>query len=73
MNWCIVYLDDIIIYSTDAASHIERLEVVFQKLAKAGLKLKPPTLNFSRRELSILVILSLKKVFQQTPESGDSP
>ena len=41
MNWCIVYLDDIIIYSQDAASHIERLEAVFWKLAKAGLKLKP--------------------------------
>ena len=26
MNWCIVYLDDIIIFSQDAASHIERLE-----------------------------------------------
>ena len=39
MNWCIVYLDDIIIFSSDAASHIERLEAVFQKLAKAGLKL----------------------------------
>ena len=25
MNKCIVYLDDIIIYSQDAASHIERL------------------------------------------------
>ena len=65
MYWCIVYLDDIIIYSTDAASHIERLEAVFQKLVKAGLKLKPPSVNFSRRELSILVTLSLKKVFQQ--------
>ena len=29
MNWYIVYLDDIIIYSSDAASHIERLEAVF--------------------------------------------
>ena len=29
MNWCIVYLDDIIIYSSDAASHIERLDAVF--------------------------------------------
>ena len=34
MNWCIVYLDDIIIFSKDAASHIERFEAVFQKLAK---------------------------------------
>ena len=67
MNWCIVYLDDIIIYSQDAASHIERLEAVFQKLAKAGLKLKPSKCEFSKRGLSISVTLSLKKVFQLTP------
>ena len=29
INWCIVYLDDIIIFSQDASSHIERLEAVF--------------------------------------------
>ena len=67
MNWCIVYLDDIIIFSSDAASHIERLEAVFQKFAKAGLKLKPSKCDSSKRELSILVTLSLKKVFQQIP------
>ena len=35
MNWCIVYLDDIIIFSQDATSHIKRLEAVFKKLAQA--------------------------------------
>ena len=35
MNWCIVYLDDIIIFSQDAASHIERLEAVFNTLTAA--------------------------------------
>ena len=64
MKWCIVYLDDIIIYSTDVASHIERLEAVFQKFAKAELKLKASNCEFSRGELSILVTFSLKKVFQ---------
>ena len=50
MNWCIVYLDDIIIFSQDAASHIERLEAVFKKLAKAGLKLKPSKCDFFQKE-----------------------
>ena len=40
-HWCIIYLDDIVIFSKDLASHLERLEAVFQKLEKAGLKLKP--------------------------------
>ena len=41
LHWCIIYLDDITNFSKDPASHHERLEVVFQKLEEAGLKLKP--------------------------------
>ena len=41
LHWCIIYLDDIVISSTDPASHLERLEAVFQKPEEAGLKLKP--------------------------------
>ena len=54
INWCIVYLDDIIIFSQDAASHIERFEAVFKKLAKAGLKLKPSKCEFFKKRIKYL-------------------
>ena len=38
---CVVYLDDIIVFSDNPKNHIVRLEAVFKKLAAAGLKLKP--------------------------------
>ena len=41
MRWCIVYLDDIIIYSDNKEEHLKRLEAVFKKLVAAGLKLRP--------------------------------
>ena len=41
LHWCIIYLDDIVIFSKDPTSHLKRLKAVFQKLEKAGLKLKP--------------------------------
>ena len=41
LHWCIIYLDDIVIFSKDLANHLERLEAVFWKLEEAGLKLKP--------------------------------
>ena len=41
LHWCIIYLDDIVIFSKDPARHLERLEAVFQKLEEARLKLKP--------------------------------
>ena len=40
LNWYNIYLDDVVIFSKDPASHLERLEAVFQKLEEAGLKLK---------------------------------
>ena len=51
MNWCIVYLDDIIIYSYDIASYIE---AVFQKFAKAALKLKPSKCEFFQKRIKYL-------------------
>ena len=32
LHWCIIYLDDIVIFPNDLASHLKRLEAVFQKL-----------------------------------------
>ena len=51
MNWCIVYLDDIIIFSDTKEEHLKRLEVVFQKLCAAGLKLKPSKCFFFTEEI----------------------
>ena len=54
MNWCIVYLDDIIFFSDTKEEHLKRLEAVFQKLAAAGLKLKPSKCHFFKEEIEYL-------------------
>ena len=54
LHWCIIYLDDIVIFSKDLASHLERLEAVFQKLEEAGLKLKPSKCELFWRQLAYL-------------------
>ena len=54
MNWCIVYLDDIIIFSDTQEEHLKRLEAVFQKLDAVGLKLKPSKCFFFREEIEYL-------------------
>ena len=54
MNWCIVYLDDIIIFSDTTEEHLKRLEAVFQKLITAGLKLKPSKCHFFKEEIEYL-------------------
>ena len=54
LHWCIIYLDDIVIFSKDLASHLERLEAVFWKLEKAGLKLKPSKCELFQWQLTYL-------------------
>ena len=40
LKWCIIYLDDIIVFSKTPEEHIKRLRGIFEKLAAAGLRLK---------------------------------
>ena len=54
MTWCVVYLDDIIVFSDNPKDHIMRLEAVFKKLAAAGLKLKPSKCFFFKEEIDYL-------------------
>ena len=54
LNWCIIYLDDIIVYSKTPEEHLQRFEVVFEKISEAGLKLKPNKCEFFKSEITYL-------------------
>ena len=54
LHWCSIYLDDIVIFSKDLASHLKRLKAVFQKLEEAGLKVKHSTCELFQRQLAYL-------------------
>ena len=41
LQYCIIYLDDIIVFSKTPEEHLARLQAIFKKLKKAKLKLKP--------------------------------
>ena len=55
LNWCITYLDDIIIFLKDPGSHLVRLDAVFQKLKQAGLKIKPSKHELFHMQITYLV------------------
>ena len=50
----LLYLDDILVFSDTFESHLERLEVVFQRLQQQGLKVKPSKCNLFRKECHYL-------------------
>jgi len=51
---CLVYLDDIIIFSSDLDEHFEKLERVFQRLNNYNLKLKPSKCMFLQESVKYL-------------------
>ena len=54
MTWCVVYLDDIIVFSDNPKDHIVRLEADFRKLGAAGFKLEPSKCFFLKEEIDYL-------------------
>ena len=54
LKWCIIYLDDIIVFSKMPKEHIERLRGVFEKLSAAGLRLKPSKCKFFKSQIAYL-------------------
>ena len=53
-NFVMVYLDDIIIFSKTEEEHLQHLEEIFERLRKAGLKLKLQNVVSSKRTFNTL-------------------
>ena len=56
LQWktCLVYLDDIVVFSNGFDQHLERLGEVLGRLIAAGLKVKPSKCQLARREVGFL-------------------
>ena len=56
LQWdiCLAYLDDIIIFSSTFRQHLDRLDQVLQRLANAGLTLKPSKCHLLRKSVNYL-------------------
>ncbi|MCG8034660.1 MAG: DDE-type integrase/transposase/recombinase, partial [Candidatus Thiodiazotropha taylori] len=51
---CLIFLDDILIYSDTFEEHIRRLDAVFSRLHQHGLKLKPSKCEFFKTKVTYL-------------------
>ncbi|KZS20370.1 Uncharacterized protein APZ42_012952 [Daphnia magna] len=70
LRWstCLIYLDDVIIYSATFQQHLERLRLVLGCLSQAGLKLKWSKCSFMEHTLKVLGHLISKEVVAPDPE-----
>ena len=60
LQWCIIYLENIIIFSKTPKNHTVHLRGVFDKLACSGLKLNPANVNCLKLRLPTWITLSPK-------------
>ena len=55
-NWhqCLIYLDDILIFSKDLEEQAQRLRIIFERVRAAGFKLSPEKCEFMKNQVSYL-------------------
>ncbi|KAL5486349.1 hypothetical protein EMCRGX_G018815 [Ephydatia muelleri] len=65
---CLVYLDDIIIFSQTVDEHLQRLRDVLQRLKDAGLKIKPSKCQLLRKSVLYLGHIVSEKGVEVDPK-----
>ena len=70
LQWeiCLVYIDDIIIFSKTVEDHLTQLDIVYSRLKSAGLKLKPKKCNLFRKKVQYLDHVLSDEGIQTYPE-----
>lgn len=51
---CLIYLDDVLVFGSTFREHLDRLQIVFDRLRQAGFTLKPSKCHFLKREVEYL-------------------
>ncbi|MCG7878320.1 MAG: hypothetical protein JAY78_18545, partial [Candidatus Thiodiazotropha taylori] len=69
---CLIYLDDIIIFSSTVDEHLERLEAVFSRLAQHNLKLKASKCEFLRSKVTYLGHVVSEDGIETDPEKTEA-
>ena len=54
LTYCLIYLDDVIVFSQTEEEHLVRMRVVFDKIREHGLKLKPSKCEVFKTEINYL-------------------
>ena len=54
LTYCLIYLDDVIVFSEMPEEHLLRMRVVFNRLREHGLKLKPSKCDVFKMEINYL-------------------
>ena len=65
-SFATTYLDNILIHSPSLDEHLDRIQIVFDRLRRHGLKLKLKNVSSYKQRQIIWVLLSIKMAFYLT-------
>jgi transposase InsO family protein len=68
---CFIYLDDLIIFSKTYEEHLERLEMVFERLRQHNLKLSPKKCSFIKRRVKYVGHIVSENGVEADPDKID--
>ena len=71
LNICLVYIDDLIVFSKSFEEHIRRLELVLHRLGECGLKLAPQKCEFFKRKVKYVGHVVSEQGIEADPEKVD--
>jgi hypothetical protein len=71
LDICLVYLDDVIIFSKTHEEHCERLKLVLQRLQECRLKLAPQKCKFFKRKVKYVGYIVSENGIEADPEKVD--
>ena len=72
LTYCLIYLDDIIVFSHTEEEHLERMRIIFDRLREHGLKLKPSKCEVFKTEINYLAHHVSKKGVQPSKKNLES-
>ena len=72
LTYCLIYLDDVIVFSHTEEEHLERMRVIFDRLQEHGLKLKPSKCEVFKTEINYLAHHVSKKGVQPSKKNLES-
>ena len=74
LTWrqCLVYIDDILVFSSTFEQHLQHLDEVLARVSEAGLKLKPSKCLFANDEVNYLGFKISKDGLRATDEKTEA-
>ena len=71
-KFCHVYIDDVIIYSSDERTHLSHIEKVIKKLKNAGMRISPEKSKFFKVEVEYLGFIVSREGIKTCPDKVKS-